>query len=153
MSKIVCEIGIKGAYLIFEKALEEYEEAVKVFGKEKAVGFPNTAYFFPIIYALLGYPVKRLGDCGEVLEEIKKLLPKDSSSDFFFWGKALDAGIVALFAEEIIEAIRYLKQPDFYCLSEDPEEGKLWLGAAKTGAEKEGISSLNRRTAWGGGHL
>ncbi|HCE79454.1 MAG TPA: CO dehydrogenase/CO-methylating acetyl-CoA synthase complex subunit beta, partial [Thermodesulfobacterium commune] len=28
------------------------------------------------------------------------------------------------------EAIRYLKQPDFYCYSEDPGEGKLWLGAA-----------------------
>lgn len=130
MSKIVCELGIKGSYLLFERALEEYEQAVKTFGKEKPIGFPNTAYFLPIIYAILGYPVKKLGDCGEVLEEIKKLLPKETSSEFFYWGKALDAGLVALFSEEIIEAIRYLKKPDFYCYSEDPGEGKLWLGAA-----------------------
>jgi acetyl-CoA synthase len=45
----------------------------------------------------------------------------------------LDAGMAALFAEEIVEAIRYVETPDFYQPEmEDPdvENGKIWLGAA-----------------------
>ena len=41
--------------------------------------------------------------------------------------------MAALFAEEIIEAVRYVEDPDFYQPEvEDPdlENGKLWLGAA-----------------------
>jgi len=33
---------------------------------------------------------------------------------------ALDAGMATFFAEEIIEAIRYLKSPNFYTKQEDP---------------------------------
>jgi len=44
----------------------------------------------------------------------------------------LDAGMAALFAFEIEEALRYLEQPDFYLHSEEIDEaaGKIWLGAA-----------------------
>ncbi|RLJ03228.1 MAG: CO dehydrogenase/CO-methylating acetyl-CoA synthase complex subunit beta, partial [Candidatus Aenigmatarchaeota archaeon] len=41
--------------------------------------------------------------------------------------------MAALFAEEIVEAIRYVEEPDFYQpLVEDPDidNNKLWLGAA-----------------------
>jgi len=63
MSKIIASAAIRGAHKIVGKAFEKYEEAVKKFGKEADVGFPNTAYYLPIIYAMLGYPVKKLGDC------------------------------------------------------------------------------------------
>ncbi|HUT97328.1 MAG TPA: acetyl-CoA decarbonylase/synthase complex subunit alpha/beta, partial [Dehalococcoidales bacterium] len=43
---------------------------------------------------------------------------------------ALDAGMATLFAEELIEAIRYLETPDFYTKTEDPVDGNIWLGAA-----------------------
>ncbi|GAI82010.1 unnamed protein product, partial [marine sediment metagenome] len=43
---------------------------------------------------------------------------------------ALDAGMATFFAEEIIEAIRYLEQPDFYTKQEDPTDNNIWLGAA-----------------------
>jgi acetyl-CoA synthase len=50
-----------------------------------------------------------------------------------YLGPLLDAGIAAIFAEEIVEAIRYVEEPDFYQPSlEDPDidNGKIWLGAA-----------------------
>jgi len=50
-----------------------------------------------------------------------------------YLGGLLDAGMAALFAEEIVEAIRYVEDPDFYQPEmEDPdvENGKIWLGAA-----------------------
>ena len=45
----------------------------------------------------------------------------------------LDAGMAAILAEEIAEAIRYVEDPDFYQPEmEDPDvdAGKIWLGAA-----------------------
>ncbi len=132
MSKIIATAAIRGAHKIVERALEKYEEAVKKFGKEQEIGFPNTAYYLPIIYSMLGYPVKKLGDCQEVLEEAKRLLPAIPTEKLWlpYLGPALDAGMATFFAEEIIEAIRYLENPDFYTKTEEPINGNIWLGAA-----------------------
>jgi acetyl-CoA synthase len=132
MSKIIATAAIRGAHKIVERAFEKYEEAVKNFGKEVEIGFPNTAYYLPIIYAMLGYPVKRLGDCEEVLQEAKRLLPEIPSEKTWvpYLGPALDAGMATFFAEEIIEAIRYLENPNFYVKGEDVTEENIWLGAA-----------------------
>lgn len=129
MLKSIYEYAIKGAWEIYEKAKRLYEENVKLFGKEKPIGFPNTAYYLPVIYSILGYPVKCLGDCGEVLEEIEGLLKRVQGSNFY-WAFALDAGMATFFAEEIIEAIKYFRDPDFYVKEEEPVENKIWLGAA-----------------------
>ncbi len=132
MSKIIATAAIKGAYKIVERAFEKYEEAVKKFGKEAEIGFPNTAYYLPIIYAILGYPVKRLGDCEEVLQEAKRLLPDIPSERTWlpYLGPVLDAGMATFFAEEIIEAIKYLENPNVYTKTEEPLENNIWLGAA-----------------------
>ncbi len=132
MSKIITTAAIRGAHKIVEKAWEKYEEAVKKFGKEVEIGFPNTAYYLPIIYAILGYPVKRLGDCEEVLQTAKSLLPDIPSEKTWlpYLGPALDAGMATFFAEEILEAIRYLENPNFYTKTEDVLENNIWLGAA-----------------------
>lgn len=132
MSKIIATAAIRGAHKIVERAWERYEEAVKKFGKEAEIGFPNTAYYLPIIYAVLGYPVKRLGDCEEVLQEAKRLLPEIPSEKTWlpYLGPALDAGMATFFAEEIIEAIRYLEKPNFYTKTEEPLGDNIWLGAA-----------------------
>jgi len=132
MSKIIATAAIRGAHKIVERAWEKYEEAVKKFGKEVEIGFPNTAYYLPIIYAILGYPVKRLGDCEEVLQEAKRLLPEIPGEKTWlpYLGPALDAGMATFFAEEVIEAIRYLENPNFYTKTEEPLGDNIWLGAA-----------------------
>ena len=38
--------------------------------------------------------------------------------------------MATLFAEEIIEAIRYLETPNFYTKTEDATDENIWLGAA-----------------------
>ena len=38
--------------------------------------------------------------------------------------------MATFFAEEIIEAIRYIEQPDFYTKQEDITDNNIWLGAA-----------------------
>jgi len=132
MSKIIASAAIRGAYKIVERAEKKYKEAVDKFGPDKEVGFPNTAYYLPIIYGITGIPVKTLSDMEPVLKECRNLLPPfvNETHPLPYLAPALDAGMATLFAEEIIEAIRYLEQPDFYTKGEEPKNGNIWLGAA-----------------------
>lgn len=132
MSKIICSAAIRGAHKIVDMAEEKYEEALKKYGPEHEVALPNTAYYLPIIYSMLGFPVKQLGDMKEVFQECRKLLPAPVSEHNWlpYLAPALDAGMATFFAEEMFEAIRYIDAPDFYTKTEDPPEGRVWLGAA-----------------------
>jgi acetyl-CoA synthase len=132
MSKIICSSAIRGAHKIVDMAEEKYEEAVKKYGPDREVAFPNTAYYLPIIYSILGAPVSRLGDMKDIFHECRKLLPPPVSNGVWlpYLAPALDAGMATFFAEEMYEAIRYIDEPDFYTKTEDPSEERTWLGAA-----------------------
>lgn len=133
MSKIICSAAIRGAHKIVDMAEEKYEEALKKHGPEHEVAFPNTAYYLPIIYSILGAPVKQLGDMREIFQECRKLLPATVSEHLWlpYLAPALDAGMATFFAEEMYEAIcYYIDEPDFYAKTEDPTGDRIWLGAA-----------------------
>ena len=132
MSKIICSAAIRGAKNIIDMAEESYEEALVKFGPEQEVAFPNTAYFLPIIYSMLGAKVEKLGDMKEIFQECRSLLPAVVTEDLWlpYLAPALDAGMATFFAEEMYEAIRYLNEPDFYTKTEDPTDDNLFLGAA-----------------------
>ncbi|MDL1983005.1 MAG: CO dehydrogenase/CO-methylating acetyl-CoA synthase complex subunit beta [Deltaproteobacteria bacterium] len=132
MSKIICSAAIRGAHKIVGMAEEKYEEALKKWGPDQEIGFPNTTYYLPIIYGMLGIPVETLGDVRQILDKCKELVPPPVSDKVWlpYLAPALDAGMATYFAEEIIEAILYLEQPDFYTKAEDPLPDNIWLGAA-----------------------
>jgi len=132
MSKLIASAAIRGAQKIVDQAWEKYERVLQKYGPEQEIGFPNTAYYLPIIYSMLGLPVKQLGDCKQVLEEANRLVPPIPADKNWlpYLGQALDAGMATFFAEEILEAIRYLEDPNFYVQGEDVTEDNLWLGAA-----------------------
>jgi acetyl-CoA synthase len=90
------------------------------------VGFPNTAYYLPLILALFGKRVETLKDCRDVLDEARILLPDVPSESLWlpYLGSALDAGIATLAAEEILEALHYLEpgykpEPPFLGFTDD----------------------------------
>ncbi|MBU1742354.1 MAG: CO dehydrogenase/CO-methylating acetyl-CoA synthase complex subunit beta, partial [Proteobacteria bacterium] len=125
MSKLVAFAAIQGAYSIVSDTEGKYKKALAKFGGSQVLEFPNTAYYLPIIYSLLGIPIKTLDDAKRPLEIARKLLPPHVSANFGalpYLGPLLDAGMAALFAEEIAEAIRYVEDPDFYLVSEDIDE-------------------------------
>lgn len=132
MSKIICSAAIRGAHNIVDMAEEKFEAAIKKYGPEQEVGFPNTAYFLPIIYSMLGAKVANLGDMREIFQETRRLLPPLVTDGLWlpYLAPALDAGMATFFAEEMFEAIRYLETPDFYTKTEDPTTNNIWLGAA-----------------------
>jgi len=132
MSKIICSAAIRGAHKIVDMAEEKYEEAIKQYGPDQEVAFPNTAYFLPIIYSMLGAKVEKLGDMKDIFVECRKLLPELVTDNIWlpYLAPALESGMATFFAEEMYEAIRYLNEPNFYTKTEDPMADNLWLGAA-----------------------
>ncbi len=132
MSKIICSAAIRGAHKIVDMAEERYQGALKKYGPEQEVAFPNTAYFLPVIYSMLGAKVEKLGDMEDIFAECRKLLPEQVSENLWlpYLAPALDAGMATFFAEEMLEAVRYLEEPEFYTKTEDPLAENIWLGAA-----------------------
>jgi acetyl-CoA synthase len=132
MSKIIASAAIRGAYKIIDQADKKWQEAMDKWGAKEPVGFPNTAYYLPVIYGIMGAKVETLGDMEPVLKRCKALLPPlvKEEHPLPYLAPALDSGMATLFAEELIEAIRYLEQPDFYVKGEDPADDNIWLGAA-----------------------
>jgi len=132
MSKIIASAAIRGAYKIIDDAEKKWKEAMDKWGVGEPVGFPNTAYYLPVIYGILGNKVEKLGDMEAVLKRCRDLLPPPVREEhpLPYLAPALDAGMATLFAEELIEAIRYLEQPDFYTKTEDSADDNIWLGAA-----------------------
>ncbi len=148
MSKLVAFAAIQGAYNIVSQVEGEYKKALETFQADTPVGFPNTAYYLPVIYSLLGIKVEKLEDMKQVLEVARKLLPPHikGMNHLPYLGPLLDAGMAALFCFEIREALRYLNEPDFYLHSEeiDEEAGKIWLGAADdTVFRKRGVEFVD----------
>jgi acetyl-CoA synthase len=135
MSKMVAFAVVQGAYNIVSKAEGKYKEALEKYGGAQKLEFPNTAYYLPVIYSLTGIKVTDLDSAKQVMDFSRALLPPHIKNDcnLPYLGPILDAGMGAIFAEEIVEAIRYVEDPDFYQPEvEDPdvENGKIWLGAA-----------------------
>ncbi|MFQ5956276.1 MAG: CO dehydrogenase/CO-methylating acetyl-CoA synthase complex subunit beta, partial [Candidatus Brocadiales bacterium] len=124
MSRIIASAAIRGAHKIVKRAEDKLNETIANKGKDHKVEFPNTGYFFPIIYSMTGMEVNTLAEFQPVLERAKGMLPPIPSEKHWlpYLGQALDAGMATLFAEEIIEACKYVIGPN-------PVEG-IWLGAA-----------------------
>jgi len=132
MSKIIASAVIRGAHKIVGRAEEKWQQAMDRWGVGEPVGFPNTAYYLPVIYGILGIKVEKLGDMEQVLKKCRLILPPPvrETCPLPYLGPALDAGMATLFAEEVIEAVRYLEEPDFYTKQEEPGDDNIWLGAA-----------------------
>ena len=132
MSKIIASAAINGAHKILNVSENYWKQAMDKYGGKQEVGFPETAYYLPIIYSILGLPVKNLSDMEKIFKICRRIIPEPVYRDYHlpYLGPTLDAGMVTLFAEEMYEAIKYLNEPDFYWPEEDPTEEKFWLGAA-----------------------
>ena len=118
MSKIVAQAAIRGAKKVALEAEDFLNKAIKEKGKDQKVEFPETAFYLPMAYALLGAEVKTLGETVPILEHAKSLLHEDPTDKLWlpYLGNTLDSGVATLLAEEIICVLRYLygqePQPD-----------------------------------------
>ncbi len=148
MSRLIAFAAIQGGYKVVSQAEGTYRKALDTYDASTKVGFPNTAYFLPVIYSLFGIKVETLEDMKEPLEIARGLLPPHIKNKNWlpFLGPLLDAGMAGIISYEIIEGLRYLNEPDFYLHAEDPDidAGKIWLGAADdTVLRKRGVEFVD----------
>ena len=84
-------------------------EAVAKYGADKAIAFPDTAYFFPTIYAATGVKVKTLGDLPACVGVLKSLITNQEDLQ-----QALNAGLATAVGAEIIEGLKYVEGTNPY---------------------------------------
>lgn len=132
MSKVIATRAIRGAHSLVERAEKELLTALETKPQETEVKYPNTAYYLPISFGMMGMKIETLAGLKDLLAEAKRLLPPIPNDNMWlpYLGNTLDAGMAALFADEIIESIKYTRDPLPYVPETNPSNGKIWLGAA-----------------------
>lgn len=110
MSRQVMAAAIRGATGFVEEAEARYAQAVAHYGEAQKIEFPETAFYLPMTYALLGLEVQNLGELKPVLAHCRELLPRLPAEQLWlpYLGDGLDAGIATLLSQEITCALRYL---------------------------------------------
>ena len=83
--------------------------AIAKHGADKEIAFPDTAYFFPTIYAATGVKVKTLGDLPACVGVLKSLITNQEEL-----GQALNAGLATAVGAEIIEGLKWVDNSDPY---------------------------------------
>jgi acetyl-CoA synthase len=121
MSKAVAAAAVRGSNEIVARVEEKLEAAIAARGEAQALEFPETAFFLPMAYALLGLEIATLGQARQVLDTAKGLLSDEPTDRLWlpYLPAALDAGVATLLAEELLKALAYLE-------GEEPLEG--WHG-------------------------
>ncbi len=110
MSRQVMAAAIRGAHRFVDEAQRSLAAAVEARGDTAKVQFPETAFYLPMIYALMGIEVKTLADLKPVVAHCRELLPKEPPEHLWlpYLGDGLDAGAATLLALETTCALRYL---------------------------------------------
>ena len=84
-------------------------DAIAKYGAEKEIAFPDTAYFFPTIYAATGVKVKTLGDLTACVGVLKSLITDQEDLT-----QALNAGLATAVGAEILEGLKYVDGAEPY---------------------------------------
>ena len=84
-------------------------DAIAKYGAEKEIAFPDTAYFFPTIYAATGVKVKTLGDLPACVGVLKSLITDQEDL-----GQALNAGLATAVGAEILEGLKFVEPKAAY---------------------------------------
>ena len=79
-------------------------DAIAKYGADKEIAFPDTAYFFPTIYAATGVKVKTLGDLPACVGVLKSLITNQEDL-----GQALNAGLATAVGAEILEGLKWVE--------------------------------------------
>ncbi|ATW24374.1 acetyl-CoA decarbonylase/synthase complex subunit alpha/beta [Candidatus Formimonas warabiya] len=79
-------------------------QALKKYGPDKPVQYPDTAYYLPVIRCLSGESVTKLGELPAILNK-----KRDQIKEELTFENARLAGEATVYAAEIIEALRYIE--------------------------------------------
>jgi acetyl-CoA synthase len=115
-------------------------EAVNRQGRDQRIEFPGTAYALPVILALTGKRVEKLGELEVVLQTARGWLPPVPTEQLWllYLGGTLDAGAATLVAHEAVEVMKPLRGI--------PLASDFWLGPTPDSILREqGIKLVDGR--------
>ncbi|MBS3948768.1 MAG: CO dehydrogenase/CO-methylating acetyl-CoA synthase complex subunit beta [Dethiobacter sp.] len=95
--------ALNGAIVATSYAEVLLSRAIRTYGENQQVSFPDTAYFLPVISSLSGEKVTRLGELPPILNRMRYQIKEALS-----FPNARLAGEATAYSAEIIEALRYL---------------------------------------------
>lgn len=108
----------KGAITAVSYAEILLTKAIQTYGKEKEVGYPDTAYFIPVIRCMSGETVTKLGDLVPILNRMR-----DQITEALTFEQYRLNGESTWYAADIIEVLKYI---DFD--RDNPPYEKPWTG-------------------------
>ena len=100
---ILTDLIYKGSDTVASLTEKTLNDAIAQYGADAPIAFPDTAYFFPTIYAATGVKVKTLGDLPACIDVLKGLISHKEDL-----GEALNAGLATAVGAEIIEGLKYI---------------------------------------------
>jgi len=113
MSDVLVQLGEKGAAAVLNLTRESLDKTIAKSGKDTAVEFPETNYYFPLINALLNIEVKKLGDLSLALKEIESLSKGVATKTGLvipYLGGILNKGVATLLCEEILAGLAVMNK-------------------------------------------
>jgi acetyl-CoA synthase len=94
----------KGANAVAGLTEGAVNDAIKKYGGDKKIAFPDTAYFFPTIFSATGVKVEKLETLPACVGVLKSLITnKDELGD------ALNAGLATAVGAEILEGLKFVE--------------------------------------------
>jgi acetyl-CoA synthase len=111
MSEIIAKLGKKGTGDVLGLAEDALKGAIEKSGKTKEIGFPDTAFYLPTAFALLGKEVKTLEGAKDVLLDARNLYENKPAGSFNIpeLGGLLNLGVSTLLSAEVIAGLRYVE--------------------------------------------
>jgi acetyl-CoA synthase len=104
MMSALTDLIYKGANAVAGLTEDAVRAAIEKYGADREISFPDTAYFFPTIYAATGVKVERLETLTACVGVLKSLI--SGKEDM---GEALNAGLATAVGAEIIEGLKFLE--------------------------------------------
>jgi acetyl-CoA synthase len=80
------------------------KEAIAKYGADRKIAFPDTAYFFPTIFAATGVKVEKLENLTACVGVLKSLISNKPEI-----GDALNAGLATAVGAEILEGLKFIE--------------------------------------------
>ncbi len=96
---------LNGAVTALSYAEILLNQAIRTYGEDKEVAYPDTAYYLPVIRCLSGEEVTKLKDLVPILNRMRNNFKYDELT----FANARLAGESVFYAAEIIEALRYVR--------------------------------------------
>jgi acetyl-CoA synthase len=94
----------KGANAVAGLTEGAVNDAIKKYGADRTIAFPDTAYFFPAIFSATGVKVEKLETLTACVGVLKSLITnKDELGD------ALNAGLATAVGAEILEGLKFIE--------------------------------------------